>query len=140
MTVQRIVLAANAEADQPWVADAAAQLATETGARVAVVSVDEIEVQRLSVLPREEALARAERAARAIADRLEAAGIETSTTVLSGNALEQILRFADEQDADLIVVGSSVRGPVASALLGSVPTGLVRRSRRPVMVVTTPGS
>ncbi len=138
--MQRIVLAANAEADQPWVADAAAQLATETGARVAVVSVDEIEVQRLSVLPREEALARAERAARAIADRLEAAGIETSTTVLSGNALEQILRFADEQDADLIVVGSSVRGPVASALLGSVPTGLVRRSRRPVMVVTTPGS
>ncbi len=138
--MQRIVLAANAEADQPWVADAAAQLATETGARVSVVSVDEIEVQRLSVVPREEALERAEHAARAIADRLQAAGVEASTTVRSGNALEQILAFADEQDADLIVVGSSVRGPVASALLGSVPTGLVRRSRRPVMVVTTPGS
>jgi hypothetical protein len=63
--VQRIVLAANAEADQPWVADAAAQLAQEVGAHVAVVSVDEVETELLSTLPRVDAVARAEHAATA---------------------------------------------------------------------------
>jgi nucleotide-binding universal stress UspA family protein len=41
-------------------------------------------------------------------------------------------------DADLIVVGASTRGRLATALLGSVPLGLVRYSRRPVLVFTEP--
>ena len=136
--MQRIVVAANAEADQPWVADAAAQLAKETGAQVAVVSVDELETEKLSPLPREHYLERAEQAATQAVERLEAQGVIAGKTVRSGRALEEIMRFAEEQNADLIVVGSSTRGPVASALLGSVPLGLVRRSRRPVLVVTEP--
>ena len=136
--MQRIVFAANAEADQPWVADAAAQLAKETGAEVAVLSVDELETEKLSPMPRQEFVKRAEQAATRAVERLEAAGVPVTKTVRSGAALEQILQFADEQDADLVVVGSSTRGPVASALLGSVPVGLVRRSQRPVMVITDP--
>jgi nucleotide-binding universal stress UspA family protein len=137
--VQRIVVAANAEADQPWVADAAAQLSRETGAEVAVVSVDELETEKLSPLPREHYRERAEQAAARAVERLEAQGVTASKTIRSGPALEQIMAFAEEQNADLIVVGSSTRGRVASALLGSVPLGLVRRSRRPVLVVTEPG-
>ena len=137
--MERIVLAANAEADQPWVADAAAQLAEETGAQVAVVSVDELETEKLAPLPREHYRQRAERAATQTAERLEARGVSASRTVRSGRALDEIIAFADEQDADLIVVGSSTRGRLASALLGSVPLGLVRESRRPVLVVTEPG-
>ncbi len=136
--MQRIVLAANAEADQPWVADAAAQLASETGAEVAVISVDELETEKLSPMPREAFLARAEQAATQAAERVEAAGLTVTRTVRSGRALERILEFADEQDADLIVVGASTRGPVASAMLGNVPMGLVRRSERPVLVITGP--
>ena len=137
--MQRIVLAANAEADEPGVADAAAQLAKETGAQVAVVSVDDLETEKLSPLPREHYRERAEQAATRAVERLEGHGVTASKAVQSGPALEQIIEFAEDQDADVIVVGSSTRGRVASALLGSVPLGLVRRSGRPVLVVTEPG-
>jgi nucleotide-binding universal stress UspA family protein len=136
--MDRIVLAANADADQPWVADAAADLAQQTGASVSVLSVDELETELLSTLPREERIARAQQAAERAAARLRERGVETSVTVLPGNALEQIRAFADEQQADLIVVGSSTRGRLATRLLGNVPLGLVQQAGRPVMVVTDP--
>ncbi|OJF11668.1 universal stress protein [Couchioplanes caeruleus] len=136
----RIVLAANPEADQPWVADAAADLARQTGGTVAVVAVDEVELERLAAAPRSVFTARAEQAAAAAAERLAAAGVEASRTVLSGRALERILEFAEEQGADLIVVGSSTRPAVTQRLLGSVPLDLIKRSPRPVVVVTHPPS
>jgi nucleotide-binding universal stress UspA family protein len=136
--VQRIVLAANAEADQPWVADVAAQLAKEIDAEVAVISVDELASEMLATLPREEYVARAQQAADRAYERVIAQGARATRTVRSGAALPQIIAFAHEQDAEMIVVGSSTRGPVATALLGSVPIGLVRKARRPVMVVTEP--
>src|SRR5687768_8463775 len=121
-----IVLAANAGGDdEPWVADAAAQLAKETGARVAVVSVDELETEMLAALPRTEYRRFAEEAAARAAERLRAAGVEATVSVRSGPALEGILQFAEEEGADLIVVGSSGRGRVAQRMLGSVPLSLV---------------
>lgn len=136
--MKTIVVAANAEADQPWLADAAAQLSRQIEARVAVVSVDELETEKLAPLPREQFVARAEEAATRAVERLRAAGVEASEHVRSGRALDEILAFADEQDADIVIVGSSVRGPIASRLLGSVPMALIQRSRRPVLVVTGP--
>ena len=134
----RIVLAANPEADQPWVADAAADLAKQTGATVAVVAVDEVEIERLAAVPRAVFTERAERAAAAAADRLAEAGVEATRTVLPGRPLQRIMEFADEQQADLIVVGSSTRPAVAERLLGSVPLDLIKKSARPVVVVTHP--
>ena len=136
--LKTIVYAANASADQPWVADATAQLAKETGARVAVVSVDEVETEMLSSLPRSEHQRLADEAATRAIERLREDGVDASKTVLSGPALEQIIAFADREDADLIVVGSSTKGRLASRLLGSVPLSLVRRAGRPVLVVTEP--
>jgi len=136
--MKTIVMAANAEVDQPWVADAAGNLSQQTGARVAVVSVDEVETDKLTSLPRQEFLARADQAATRAVERLQAAGVEASKDVRSGRALDEIIAFADEQDADVVVVGSSIRGPIAKRLLGSVPMALVARSRRPVLVVTGP--
>ena len=133
-----VVLAANAQADQPWVVDAVAQLVQQTGATVAVVSVDELEEGAQATLPRSAYREFAERAADSAVERLRARGIEATETVLSGGALERILEFAEDQKADVIVVGSSVRGPIASRLLGNVPLGLIERSRRPVLVVTDP--
>ena len=52
--MQHIVVAAKAGADEPWVADAAAELAKQTGAQVAVVSVDGLELEGLSPMPRSE--------------------------------------------------------------------------------------
>ncbi|GIJ45072.1 hypothetical protein Val02_19580 [Virgisporangium aliadipatigenens] len=134
----RIVLAANPEADQPWVADAVAGLARQTAATVAVVAVDEIELERLSPAPRAVFVERARAAADAAVRRLADAGVEAHATVLSGRPVERILEFAEAQNADLIVVGSSTRPAVAERLLGSVPLSLVKKSSRPVVVVTHP--
>ena len=46
--------------------------------------------------------------------------------------------FAEEVDADLIVCGASTRGAVARRLLGDTPVQLIRRARRPVLVITPP--
>src|SRR5215211_4335876 len=73
--MQRIVVAAKAGTEQPWLADAAASLAEQTGADVAVVSFDGLELEALSTLPRDELAKGAEEAARAVADRIARAGI-----------------------------------------------------------------
>jgi nucleotide-binding universal stress UspA family protein len=136
----RIVLAANPEADQPWVTDAAADLVRQTGATVAVVAVDELETEHLAPLPRSVYTERAEAAKDAAVRRLAEAGIDAAGTVLPGRPVDQIIRFGAEQSADLIVVGSSVRPLVAQRLLGSVPLSLIQRAGRPVLVVTHPGN
>ena len=138
--MKTIVMAANAKVDQPWVADAAAQLSTDTGARVAVISVDELETEKLATLPREEFLARADEAATRAVERLHAAGVDATKEVRKGRALDQIMAFVDEQDADLVIVGASVRGALGKKLLGSVPLALVESSPCPVLVVSGPGS
>ncbi|MEU4158249.1 universal stress protein [Actinoplanes sp. NPDC026670] len=133
-----IVLAANPETEQPWVTDAVADLVRQTGASVAVVAVDELEIEHLAPLPRSVYIERAEKAAEAATARLAAAGIEATRTVLPGRPAEQIIRFAGEQRADLIVTGSSVRPVMAQRLLGSVPLTLIEKAGRPVLVVTRP--
>jgi nucleotide-binding universal stress UspA family protein len=47
-----------------------------------------------------------------------------------------VLVYAEEQNADVIVVGASTRGKVARRVLGSVPVELIQRARRPVLVIT----
>ena len=140
VSVRRIVLAANPEADQPWVADVVAQLARETDATVAVVSVDELETEALSSVPRDETLRQADAAATAAYERLRAAGVPATKDVRSGPALDGILGFAEEQNADLIVLGPSAHSRLAQRLLGTVHLGLIERSPRPVLVVTDPGA
>ena len=134
----QIVLAANPEADQPWVADAVAALAQQTGAGVAVVSVDEVELERFAPAPREVYVEQAERAASAAVERLASHGVPASRTVLSGRAADRILEFAEERQADLIVVGNSTRPALTARLLGSVPITLMEKSPRPVMIITNP--
>jgi len=136
--IKTIVYAAKAGADQPWAVDAAAQLAKETASRVAVVSVDDLETEKLATVPRSDVQKLADDAADRAVERLRTKGIEATKTVLAGPALEQILMFADQEDADLIVVGGSTRSTLAERLLGSVSLSLVQRSSRPVVVVTEP--
>jgi nucleotide-binding universal stress UspA family protein len=133
-----LVLAASVDEDRSWVADATAAFAVKTGATVAVVSVDEVELERLAPVPRSVFSERAAAAAAAAADRLTAAGVQATSAVRSGLARDQILAFAEQERADVIVVGASARPAVATRLLGSTPLALVARSSRPVLVVTRP--
>ena len=138
--MERIVVAAKAGADQPWVAHAAAQLAEQTGASVDVVSVDGVDVEMLSPLPRSEYQQNARESAESIAELIRERGIEVRAETRSGKVVPAILLYAEEHDADVILVGASTRGRVARKLLGDVPLELVQRSRRPVVAVSAPGN
>jgi nucleotide-binding universal stress UspA family protein len=61
--------------------------------------------------------------------------IVSTTAMLRGDAVDEIVAHADSQDVDLIVVGSRGHGAIASALLGSVSRGVLAESKRPVLIV-----
>jgi nucleotide-binding universal stress UspA family protein len=137
--VRRIVVAAKAGAEQPWLAQAAAELAAQSGAAVDVVSADDVDVEVLSPIPREAAAEPAAEAAETIAQQVRDAGAQAEAHTLHGPIVRSALLFAEHRDADLIVCGATTRGRVARKLLGSVPLELITRSRRPVLVITPPG-
>jgi nucleotide-binding universal stress UspA family protein len=66
--------------------------------------------------------------------RSQEAGVEASAELLKGDAVDEIVAYADSADADLIVVGSRGHAALASALIGSVSLGVLHEARRPVLV------
>ena len=134
--MRRIVVAAKAGADQPWLADAAADLAHQTGAAVSVVSLDGLDVEALSPTPRSEFQEQAQATVDSLVERLRGAGVDAEGEVRPGLVTRGVLLYAEEKEADVIVVGASTRGRVARRVLGSVPVELIQRARRPVLVIT----
>lgn len=62
-------------------------------------------------------------------------GVASTTALLRGDTVAEIVAFADSHDVDLIVVGTRGHGAIAGALLGSVSRGILRETKRPVLVV-----
>ncbi len=136
--MQSIVVAAKAGSDQPWLADAAADLAHQTGAAISVVSLDGLDMEGLSPTPRSEFRESAQKAVDAMLARLREAGVEAEGAVRPGKVSRGILLYAEEKEADAILVGASTKGKVARKVLGSVPVELIQRARRPVIVISPP--
>ena len=86
-----------------------------------------------------EHLDRARTALDAARTMAEEAGVEAGFEVFEGDAAEELATIAETRDADLVVVGTRGHGGIAGSLLGSVSAGVVRRSKRPVVVVHEPG-
>jgi universal stress protein A len=63
------------------------------------------------------------------------AGVVCKHHNLEGNPAEEVLRFAEEEGVDLIVVGSHGRTGLSRMLMGSVAEEIVRRADCPVLVV-----
>jgi nucleotide-binding universal stress UspA family protein len=61
--------------------------------------------------------------------------IVSTTALLRGDVVDEIVAYGDSHDVDLIVVGSRGHGSVTGLLLGSVSRGVLSESRRPVLVV-----
>ena len=55
--------------------------------------------------------------------------------VIPGDPERVILKFADEHDIDVIIMGTHSRTGLAHFLLGSVTAAVVRRSKCPVLTV-----
>ena len=86
-------------------------------------------------LPHHVAVDEGETALKEAAEVAETAGVSYALERISGDPVDEILAVAEAKDADLVVVGSRGRGAVASAVLGSVSLGVLKRARRPVLVV-----
>ena len=77
-------------------------------------------------------------AERHLADLVKPQQIETgmlTTAVLAGSPAQEIVRYAADQQADLIVLGSHGRAMVGRLLLGSVADRVLHHAGRAVLVV-----
>jgi nucleotide-binding universal stress UspA family protein len=61
--------------------------------------------------------------------------VVATTELLAGRTVPEIVSYGDRHRVDLIVVGSSGRGALADAVLGSVSLGVLRKATRPVLIV-----
>ncbi len=61
--------------------------------------------------------------------------LEVHSRVLSGTPHREIVQFAEEQQADLIVMATHGRGFIAHALMGSTTERVIRHAPCPVMAV-----
>ena len=71
-------------------------------------------------------------------DAAERAGVDVTTSVVSGTPHRDILEYADDHDVDLIVMGTHGRTGLDRYLLGSVTEKVVRGAGVPVLTVRQP--
>jgi len=62
----------------------------------------------------------------------------SKTLVPLGHPPEEILKTADKEDCDLILLGTHSRGFLAHTFLGNVSNAVLQRSRKPVLIVPLP--
>jgi nucleotide-binding universal stress UspA family protein len=58
--------------------------------------------------------------------------------VVRGNPVEEILKYAEDINCDLVVMGTHGQGTLADAMIGSTARRVLRRSAKPVLVVRLP--
>ena len=137
--MQLIVHATDGSPEAAQALEVAMELARDTGAQLAVVSVHIIHPGGKGLSPpitEVEQSHGAEHLAETAVATARAAGIDARAYVATGEPAKEIIRVAEEIGADLIVVGSRGFGPVRGALFGSVSRAIVGRSKIPVTVVT----
>lgn len=66
-------------------------------------------------------------------------GIHTAIRLLDGPFLGSLIGYAESIDADLVVIATHARGPLARVWTGSVARGLVRQCHRPCLLVRPGG-
>ena len=58
--------------------------------------------------------------------------------VVRGNPVEEILKYSEEKNCDMIVMGAHGHGTLADVMMGSTARRVLRRSPMPVLVVRLP--
>jgi nucleotide-binding universal stress UspA family protein len=71
---------------------------------------------------------------REIAERMDA-GVPVDTAVVEGKPSREIVRYAEGEGCDLVVMGTHGRGGIDRLLLGSVAESVIRASSIPVTAV-----
>lgn len=76
-----------------------------------------------------------EEATRHVAEAGEDRGVEVVTAIEEGRPAQAIVDYADDEDADVVVMGTHGRSGVDRYVLGSVTEQVVRTSEVPVLTV-----
>jgi len=114
------------------------ELASDLGARAVLAHVRADPRPANSSTRRERARHRSRRRGTAVLERACAAlppGLEAGSRFEHGGVASRLSEIAREEGAALIVIGSRGRGPLASAVLGSVSRALPGEAPCPVMIV-----
>jgi nucleotide-binding universal stress UspA family protein len=139
--MKKIVIATDGSPSAQDAVDVGLEIAAEQGGDVTFVHVlppDQFITGRNAptlVVPHEVALDESETALREAAEAAEEAGVSFAIERVSGETVPEIVAIAEATEADLIVVGSRGRGPLTSALLGSVSRGVLDHAKTPVLIV-----
>jgi nucleotide-binding universal stress UspA family protein len=71
-------------------------------------------------------------------ENLKTKGVEVKTIVVSGNAADEILKAADQNNADLIAMSTHGRSGLRRLAFGSITDKVMHGSRIPVLMVRAP--
>jgi nucleotide-binding universal stress UspA family protein len=70
-----------------------------------------------------------------VAEDLDKKGFNVTATVLVGNPAEEILNYADEQSADLIIMASRGKSGFSRWDIGNIAEKVIRATNVPVMLI-----
>ena len=84
---------------------------------------------------REHFISEGKRAIGFVEDAAKAAGVEVESVFLEGHPADEIIKFAEQNDIEMIVIGTLGKTGLDRFLLGSVAENVVRHSKVPVLVV-----
>ncbi len=135
LPIRRLLVAVGGSDQAEGAVAAARTLALQHGAAVLVVHALEPAFEGEDAWCTETE-SHAEALVRRAAQQLGEPGVTVETRVLPGglSVAADLAAVAEEWDADLIVLGSRRPTDLGGLLLGSVAHGLVRRTRRPVLL------
>lgn len=132
----RVLLASDGSSDAMRAAQWLAASGVPTGASILVLSV--VTPPGVPFLPTPVAESLREEG-RSVAEQTRAVvgvnGTNVAVRVAEGDARDEIMRVAEDWDADLVVMGSRGLGRVQGFLLGTVSLTVARHCTRPVLVV-----
>ena len=74
-----------------------------------------------------------------VAERLKKNGIAVEYEILHGKIAEELVRYANEQGVDLIIISTHGRSGVSHWVWGSVAERILRSTCAPVFMVRAPG-
>jgi nucleotide-binding universal stress UspA family protein len=138
---RRLLIATDGSEYTKKAVDYGIELANDTGAKLHAIYV--IDTRAYDSIPLSAPMEYAysllrqegDKAIKYVADRAEAAGLEVEGIIAKGHPADEIIKYAEKNSIDLIVMGTLGKSGLDRFLLGSVADKVIRNSKIPVIAV-----